>query len=52
MTKCYCCPQEATRRTCEDCEQSNHCQNHSGCTEEKPDEWTLCDWCWEVRYAK
>ena len=49
--KCYCCPRKPTGQRCVDCD-GFYCDNHKGDAEESPGEWKLCDWCWEVRYAK
>lgn len=50
--KCYCCEsREAIGTRCEDC-NCYYCMEHAGCTDEKPDAWNICDWCYEVRYLK
>lgn len=49
-SKCYAC-NDRPIGICDDC-PDYHCLEHSGCADEKPDEWTLCEWCWEVRYIK
>ena len=49
--KCYCCPRKPTGKQCVDC-NCFYCDNHKGDAEESPGQWQLCDWCWEVRYAK